>query len=111
MFDPDVPALRPDGTLKDASEIEWICSPSAEKRTLPPESVAGDTSGSDGNEPVNPAPPKRLKGKEPAQRVGGKRIARPSNKVSASKEQCLSPKTIFFFSRFEGIFSVLIYLQ
>ena len=30
----DAPALNPDGTLKDASEIEWLDSPSDENRTV-----------------------------------------------------------------------------
>ena len=34
MPEPDAPALRPDGTLKDASEIDWIHSPSDETRPL-----------------------------------------------------------------------------
>ena len=28
VFDEDRPALNPDGTLKDAKEIEWLHSPS-----------------------------------------------------------------------------------
>ena len=39
---PENPALRPDGTLKDASEIEWLNSPSDE--TVP---LLGLCSGSD----------------------------------------------------------------
>ena len=34
-MDPDKPALRADGTLKDASEIDWVHSPSADSITLP----------------------------------------------------------------------------
>ena len=30
----DAPALNPDGTLKDASEIEWLDSPSDENHTV-----------------------------------------------------------------------------
>ena len=36
MSAPDAPALRPDGTLKEALELEWIYSPSAENKSLPP---------------------------------------------------------------------------
>ena len=34
MSAPDAPALRPDGTLKEASELEWIHSPSAENSVV-----------------------------------------------------------------------------
>ncbi|KAF8879217.1 hypothetical protein CPB84DRAFT_1751722 [Gymnopilus junonius] len=33
-MDPDAPALNTDGTLKDASEIQWFNSPSDEHRTI-----------------------------------------------------------------------------
>ena len=104
MADLDAPALNLDGTLKDASEIEWVHSPSAEKRLLPVDSGPGPGD-SDGNESAGSAPPsKRLKGKEPARRVGGKRVSKPSDKASAAKGlRQLSPKTRrFFSSRFEG---------
>src|SRR5271155_4495163 len=81
MFDSDAPVLRADGTLKDASEMEWINSPSAEKKTLPP---FHPDDASDGNESVSPAPHKHLKGKEPAQCVGRKHIAKQSDKAKAS---------------------------
>ena len=34
-MDPDRPAIRADGTLKEASEMEWVHSPSAETVVLP----------------------------------------------------------------------------
>jgi hypothetical protein len=46
--------------------------------------------------------PKGLKGKEPATRVGGKRVAKPSARASELKKGRLDPKTKLFFSRFEG---------
>ena len=53
MSNPDAPALQPDGTLKDASKIEWDYSPSSKTRLLSPEpestslgdSMANDSDG------------------------------------------------------------------
>jgi hypothetical protein len=104
-MDQEAPARRSDGTLKDASEIEWLHSPSAETRPLPDLSENGRqvTGDSHENDLAHSAPLKGLKGKEPANRVGGKRVLKPSDKVTASKGQRLSPKTRRFFSnRFEG---------
>ena len=105
MFDSDAPVLRADGTLKDASEMEWINSPSAEKKTLPP---FRPEEASDGNESVSPAPRKHLKGKELAQRVDGKRVAKQSEKAKTAllKGQHLDMHTKLFFSRFEGIYLI-----
>jgi hypothetical protein len=36
MLDPDVPALNDDSTLKDATELEWINSPSDESHPYHP---------------------------------------------------------------------------
>ena len=102
MSAPDVPALRPDGTLKEASEIEWIHSPSAENKSLPPTLADPVVNEIDGNNSDKLASPKGLKGKEPAAWVGGKRVAKPSAKASESKKGHLDPKTKLFFSRFEG---------
>ena len=96
MSTPDVPTLRSDGTLKEASELEWIHSPGAENKSLPP------TLAIDGNNSDEPASPKGLKGKELATRIGGKHIAKPSARASESKKGHLDPKTKLFFSHFEG---------
>jgi len=114
MSDPDTPALRPDGTLKDASKIDWVHSPSSETRVLPPEpentslgdSMADDSDGNRSSQGVGLTPLKGFKGKQPAILVSGKHVAKPSNKVSALKEQQLSPRTKLFFSRFEGLSSI-----
>ena len=42
-MDTETPALNEDGTLKDASEMEWVFSPSANTVELPPERVADDS--------------------------------------------------------------------
>jgi hypothetical protein len=83
--------------------MRWINSPSAKKKTAP---LFRDTS--DGNESVSSAPCKHLKVKELAQRVGGKRIAKQSNKAKAAllKGQHLDAHTKLFFSRFEGIYLI-----
>ena len=99
MSAPDAPALRSDGTLKEALELEWIHSPSAENKSLPPTLADPDLDRNNSDEPISP---KGLKGKEPATRVGGKRIAKPSARASESKKGHLDPKTKLFFSRFEG---------
>ena len=51
---------------------------------------------------------KLIKGKGPAQHVGGKRIARKSEKAKAAlrKGQHLDLQTKLFFSRFEGIYLI-----
>ena len=63
MSTPDVPTLRSDGTLKEASELEWIHSPSAENKSLPPMLANPDL---DRNNLDEPTSPKGLKEKEPA---------------------------------------------
>ncbi|KAF8803309.1 hypothetical protein BYT27DRAFT_7260340 [Phlegmacium glaucopus] len=51
---------------------------------------------------VNSGPHKGLKGKEPANVVAGKHISKPTIKVSASANQCFSPRTrCFFTNQFE----------
>ena len=103
----DAPALRSDGTLKEASELEWLHSPSDEKKSLPPDNfdpVADDVDhvvdNIDGNNSDEPTSSKGFKGKEPATRVGGKHVAKPSARASESKKGHLDPKTKLFFSRF-----------
>jgi hypothetical protein len=65
----DAPALRSDGSLKEALEIEWIHSPSAENKSLPPTRANPIVNDIDGNNSDELASPKGLKGKEPATRV------------------------------------------
>jgi len=91
-------------SLKEASELEWIHSPSAENMSLPPTLADPGpvVNNIDGNNSDKPASPKGLKGKEPATWVGGKRVAKPSARASESKKGHLDPKTKLLFSRFEG---------
>ena len=105
MSDPEACALRADGTLKDASEIEWQHSPT---NHIPLHPLHDDIANEifDGNDLPEPqrAPPSGFKGKEPARRVAGRRIPKPSGKVTASSAQNLDPgMKKFFSSRFEGI--------
>ena len=102
MSAPDAPALRPDGTLKEALELEWIHSPSAENKSLLPTLTDPVVNDIDGNNSDEPASPKGLKGKEPVIWVGGKHVAKPSARASESKKGHLDPKTKLFFSCFEG---------
>lgn len=112
---PDEPARRPDGSLKDASEMEWEYSPSAKTSLLPDVDVstANDKSVDDGKKAVNSAViAKRLKGKEPANVVAGKRVSKPTIKVSASSTQRLSPRTRRFFNnRFEGKYLLFFFMR
>ena len=63
MEDPKNCALRPDGTLKDASEITWLNSPSDEKEN-PLENDPPAMPSQSGNAPVNDdassTPPRQL---------------------------------------------------
>ena len=110
MSDLDACAVRHDGTLKDASEIQWVHSPTSDNITFPTlnaDNIFDDMNFDDANlDDAQAFPsPKGLTGKESARRVAGKRVPKPSGKVSASGAQNLSPRTKkFFFSRFEGIF-------
>jgi hypothetical protein len=115
MSDPDACAVRPDGTLKDASEIEWLHSPTTNHIPLPPTSTLHDDiaddilDGDDLPEPQQ-APPRGFKGKEPALRVAGRRIPKPSVKASASSAQNLDHgMKKFSFSRFEGIIPLFLF--
>ena len=38
-MDPEKPALRADGTLKEALEMEWVHSPSVDSIALPPDNI------------------------------------------------------------------------
>ena len=86
--------------------MKRVNSPSAEKL------LARDADNvSDGNESATPivsAPHKLIKGKELAQNVGGKHIARQSDKAKAVllKGQHLDLQTKLFSSRFEGIYFI-----
>ncbi|KAH8987497.1 hypothetical protein EDB86DRAFT_2832297 [Lactarius hatsudake] len=83
-------ALRPDGTLKDASEIPWLNDPddtepiSAHGLGAPSLNLDSDTSMTAG-----------LKGKEPAQLVGSRRAIKPTAKAQqASLTRFFSTRTV-----------------
>jgi hypothetical protein len=81
--------------------MEWEYSPSSKTIPFPDPADAAGGSTSHGN--VNPGPPKGLRGKEPANVVAGKRVSKPTIKVSASANQRLSPRTwCFKKNQFEG---------
>ncbi|KAH9011482.1 hypothetical protein EDB85DRAFT_1890716 [Lactarius pseudohatsudake] len=83
-------ALRPDGTLKDASEIPWLNDPDDTEPILahglgaPSLNVDSDASTTAG-----------LKGKEPAQLVGSRRVIKPTAKAQqASLTGFFSSRTV-----------------
>ena len=72
MATSDAPALNPDSTLKDASEIEWLNSPSDENRTVSLEDPKNcKRTNSEHNTDELPS---ALKEKAPARHVGTKRV-------------------------------------
>ncbi|KAF8809283.1 hypothetical protein BYT27DRAFT_7094834 [Phlegmacium glaucopus] len=101
MSDPDAPARNADGTLKEASEMEWLHSPSAQAATIDPQlskkRQRANSTEDDSDSHTLPAI-SGLKGKEPARRVGGKRIKQASTRAQQAKQGHLSPKTHRFFS-------------
>ncbi|KAF8808490.1 hypothetical protein BYT27DRAFT_7255603 [Phlegmacium glaucopus] len=86
-MDCDNPALKFDGTLKDASKIEFFNSPSdkqplARPRTTDQDSDSGN-SGTDSE--VSEPKPRGLKGKKSANIVAGKRVRRATSKAKMQK--------------------------
>ena len=98
MSDPEAPALNADSTLKDASEMEWLHSPSAQAATIPQLSKKRSRANSTEDDSDSHTLLARLKGKEPACRVAGKRIKQASTQAQQAKQGHLSPKMHRFFS-------------
>jgi len=84
MEDPDNCALRADGTLKDADEINWVNSPSDERPD--PFSFQVDTaptpSGGAPDTLAASSTPPGLSDKAPAEKVAGRRRIIPSTRLS-----------------------------
>ncbi|KAF8814163.1 hypothetical protein BYT27DRAFT_7082800 [Phlegmacium glaucopus] len=109
MYNPDVPALNADGTLKDASEIEFCHSPSTQEQPLLPdtsnkrkqtEELDQETDSDNMLPSIIGKPLPGLKGKEPARRVASKHVKKPSARVKGNNA---SLKThLFFKSNFTG---------
>ena len=76
----DTPALNADGTLKDASELNFFNSPS-NQRPLTTTDQHSDSGGSEGSDPM----PRGFKGKQTADKVAGKRVWKASSKAQAQK--------------------------
>src|ERR1700760_2007923 len=94
MPDPDRPALNDDGTLKDASQLSFVHSPSDESRpiTLANREKRKRSETSDNEDDVLPG----LKNKVPARKISGKRVPKLSGKAVAGTAFC-SPKSRKFF--------------
>jgi hypothetical protein len=99
MPNPDAPALNDDDTLKDASELDFVHSPSDESRVISlanrkkrnrSDSLARTPS--DTEDDILPG----LKDKYPAKKVSGKRIPKLSNRAGAGAA-FQSPKSRKFF--------------
>ncbi|KAF8812654.1 hypothetical protein BYT27DRAFT_7207509 [Phlegmacium glaucopus] len=101
MSDPEAPARNADGTLKEASEMEWLHFPSAQVATIDPQlskkHQRANSTDDDRDSHTLPTV-SGLKGKEPACRVGGKRIKQASTRAQQAKQGHLSLKTCRFFS-------------
>ena len=95
MPDPDAPARNDDGTLKDASELEFVHSPSDEQPRIRP--LKEMTIESDDNSDL---PVRLRKGKEPARIVGGKRVPKVSARAKASADHASAAERHFFTSSF-----------
>lgn len=95
MPDSDAPALNDDGTLKDATEIEWLNSLSDESRPATRKRKRSDSSAqqtSDTEDNLLPG----LKNKAPARKVSGKRVPKLSDRAGAGAA-FQSPKSHKFF--------------
>jgi hypothetical protein len=107
MPDTDAPALNDDGTLKDATEIEWLNSPSDESRRITLDTHKRKRSNSsaqqtsDSEDDLLPG----LKNKAPAKIISGKRVPRLSDRAGAGAA-FQSPKSRKFFqSKFTRAFT------
>lgn len=89
-------ALNPDGSYKDATEIEWDYSPSQAKIPLPSEVVEEAA-------PTKPKTKKGLNGKEPASIVAGKRVRNATSKMKSTDTKALDKNMKKFYGiRIEG---------
>jgi len=98
----DAPALNPDGSLKDASEIKWLNSPSNEHHSVSlndPKKCKRMDSENNADEL-----PSTLKGKAPAQWVGTKHIKILSKNVRVAVENNQFSMLLqnFFKNHFQG---------
>jgi hypothetical protein len=109
MSDPDNPALNADGTLKDASELVFLHSPSDEQPNLNRRNQQIEDNNDDDDElPVRIG----LKGKEPARIVAKKRVPRVSEKAQAlaASKNATAQERRFFSKNFDGEFNIKLYL-
>lgn len=116
MFNPDAPALNADGTLKDASEIEFCYSPSQEQPIISDASQKKQirTLDQEDDSDLDTLPSldlRGLKGKKPAQRVASKRVKKPSERLKATNEHADARTRLFFKSNFTGKSSYRYYLS
>jgi len=88
----DTPALNADGSLKDASEMEWMHSPSANN---PPTL-------SNPKKRIHPDPAVDLEA--PVRRPAGKRVKRVSERGKAVADELDSHQRYFFSKNFVGKF-------
>ncbi|KAH9022275.1 hypothetical protein EDB85DRAFT_1895315 [Lactarius pseudohatsudake] len=83
-------ALRPDGTLKDASEIPWLNDPD-DTEPIPAHGLGAPSLNVDSDASTTAC----LKGKEPARLVSGRRVIKPTAKAQqASLTGFFSTRTV-----------------
>jgi hypothetical protein len=96
----NTPALNTDGTLKDASEIEWIDSPSEDNPLMPSKSKKRKRPES--TDTIHLGGYKNL----PPHREAGKRMKKVSERGKAAVDQ-LNPQQRHFFSSNFGKFAII----
>lgn len=99
MDNKDTPALNPDGTLKNASELDFFHSPS-DNQLLPKVAEIPNDKGYESPSEKASARAQGLKGKEPARIVAAKRTRRASSKGRAQEGS--GKLTHFFTANFVG---------
>ncbi|KAF8887635.1 hypothetical protein CPB84DRAFT_1849809 [Gymnopilus junonius] len=110
-MDPDAPALNTDGTLKDASEIQWFnllsdecCTINLKDSDVQKKHKHADSSAHGSDTDSKDGLPRSvltgLKGKSPTRQVGGKRTQLLSNKAKAATSQLMAKEHGFYEKRF-----------
>jgi hypothetical protein len=115
MFNLDAPALNADGTLKDASEIEFCHSPSEEQPIIPntqKKQIRTKKLDQEDDSDLDTLPSlPGLKGKMPARRVASKRVKKASERVKGTNDLGDASTSLFLKSNFIGKSSYHYYLS
>jgi hypothetical protein len=98
--DPNTPALNANGTLKDASEIDWVHSPSAEDPPMLSKPEKRKRTDSMDSTHLQVAGDKH----KPQPRREGKRMKRVSERGKAAADELNTQQRHFFSRNFVGKF-------